>query len=357
MRRLRGSLLILVLGASFVVIAGFVLDPRDFFRSYLFAFLFCLGLSLGAMANLMLHEVTGGRWGIPLRGPWTAAARLVPWNVVLFVPLLFGLPFVYHWIESPAPQLTFKRWWLSAPWFLLRAGLYFLVWSLLAWRWLTVAARANEPRPPALRRLSAVGLILYGLTVSLASVDWIMSLMPQWYSTTFGLLVGTSQMLSGMALGVAACAFGAKGVMGEARFPDFGNLLLMYVMTWAYLAFTQYLIIWAEDLPKETVWYVPRVQTSWRWLTLTVLLLQFALPFVLLLFRVIKRAPGYLGALALTLLLGQLLFDFYLVTPGLKPDGFSVSWSDLLVVIAVVGLWLVAWLRNLRTMASVQAAS
>ena len=328
--------------AAFLVVAGMKMDPADFFRSYLFAFLFCLGLSLGAMANLMLHELTGGRWGMVLRRSWMAAARLVPLNIVLFVPLLFGLPFVYHWIGSTSPEVAAKHWWLNRPFFLARAAIYLLIWSALAWRWLAIASRCGELRPPALRRWSALGLVVYGLTISLAAVDWIMSLMPQWYSTTFGLLVGTSQMLSGLALGILA-----SERVGADRLQDFGNLLLMYVMSWAYLAFTQYLIIWAEDLPNEISWYVPRVQTSWRWLSLTVLILQFALPFALLLLRVVKRAARYLGPLALILLVGQLLFDFYLVTPALEPEGFSLSWSDVLAPLAVVGLWLVAWRRNL----------
>ncbi|MBS0421386.1 MAG: hypothetical protein JSR66_27005 [Proteobacteria bacterium] len=335
--------------AAVMVAAGYAFNPAEFLSSYLFAFLFCVGLSLGAMANLMLHELTGGRWGLPIRRPWTAATRLVPLNIVLFIPLLCGLPLVYHWVGSSAPDVSLKHWWLNRPFFLARAAVYLLIWAILAWRWLAVAARTDEMRPPALRRWSALGLILYGLTMSLAAVDWIMSLMPQWYSTTFGLLVGTSQMLSGMALGAAACAFWPEARTDAGRLQDFGNLLLMYVMSWAYLAFTQYLIIWAEDLPKETAWFIPRVQTSWRWLTLTVLILQFALPFVLLLSRVVKRAPRYLGPLALSLLIGQLLFNFYLVMPVLKPTGFQLAWSDPLVVIAVVGFWFVAWVRNLNT--------
>jgi len=352
MKRLQRYLLLFGTVAALVTVAGFVIDPGDFFRSYLFVFLFCLGLSLGCLANLMLHEVTGGRWGVPLRAPMTAAARLVPLNILLFVPLLFGLPFLYHWMGSTSTTLASKHWWLNEPGFLVRAGLYLLVWSVFAWRWIVIAGRAGEIRPPALRRLSAVGLIVYGLTVSLASVDWIMSLMPQWYSTTFGLLIGTSQMLSGLALGVVACAFLDARTTDAGRFADFGNLLLTYVMTWAYLAFTQYLIIWAEDLPKETDWYIPRVQTSWRWLTLTVFVLQFALPFAVLLFRVVKRAPRFLGPLALLLLCGALLFDFYLVTPVLKPKGFAVAWSDPVVMVAVLGLWAAAWLRSLRRSAS-----
>lgn len=336
--------------AAIAVIAGFVRDPADFFRSYLFSFLFCLGLSLGALANLMLHELTGGRWGTALRRPWTAAARLIPLTAVLFVPLLFGLPLLYHWIGSHSSEVQPKLWWLNRPFFLVRAAVYFLLWIVVAWRWLSLAERTQDPRPPALRRWSALGLIVYGLTLSLAAVDWIMSLMPEWYSTTFGLLIVTSQMLSGMALAVVGCTFldtrRAAGAPHATTLPDFGNLLLMYVMSWAYLAFTQYLIIWAEDLPKETQWFIPRVQTSWRWLTLTVLILQFAIPFALLLFRVIKRAPRYLGLLALSLLMAQLLFNFYLVTPALKPDGFTVSWSDPVAVLAVVGVWVAAWLMQ-----------
>lgn len=335
--------------AAVMVAAGYAFDPTRFLSSYLFAFLFCLGLSLGAMANLMLHELTGGRWGLPIRRPWTAATRLVPLNIVLFIPLVLGLPLVYHWMGSSTPDVSIKHWWLNRPFFLARAAAYLALWAILAWRWLSIAARSDRMRPAALRRWSALGLILYGLTISLAAVDWIMSLLPQWYSTTFGLLVGTSQMLSGMALGAAACAFWPGARTDAARLQDFGNLLLMYVMSWAYLAFTQYLIIWAEDLPKETAWFVPRVQTSWRWLTLTVLILQFALPFVLLLSRAVKRAPRYLGPLALTLLAGQLLFDFYLVMPVLKPDGFQLAWSDFVVLIAVVGFWFTAWVRNLNT--------
>jgi len=343
----RKGLIALSVCAALLLIAGMKIDAPDFFRSYLFAFLFCLGLSLGAMANLMLHELTGGRWGIALRPPWMAATRLVPLNIVLFVPLLFGLPLVYHWIGSTSPEVIAKHWWLNRPFFLARAAVYLLVWSVLAWRWLALATRCGELRPPGLRRWSALGLVVYGLTISLAAVDWIMSLMPQWYSTTFGLLVGTSQMLSGLALGVLACERA-----GADRLQDFGNLLLMYVMSWAYLAFTQYLIIWAEDLPNEISWYLPRVQTSWRWVSLSVLLLQFALPFALLLLRAVKRDARYLGPLALLLLVGQLLFDFYLVMPGLEPQGFSITWSDVLAPLAVVGLWLATWLRNLDTLAT-----
>ncbi|HEY7641520.1 MAG TPA: hypothetical protein VH814_17460 [Steroidobacteraceae bacterium] len=345
MTRTQRQLVATALCATCVLVAA-LLDSREFFVAYLPAFLFCLGLSLGSMANLMLHEITGGQWGLTLRRPWTAAMRLVPLNAVLFAPLLFALPRLYPWIHSTESIVHAKAWWLNLPFFLARAALYFLIWSLLAWRWLSIAARSTTARPLALRRLSAIGLIVYGLTISLAAVDWIMSLLPQWYSTAFGLLIGTSQMLAGMALAVLARSYVHAPDLPPGAFNDFGNLLLMYAMTWAYLAFTQFLIIWAEDLPHEIAWYVPRVQTSWRWLTLAIVVLEFALPFLLLLSRAIKRTPAALAGLAATLLVGQLLFSFHLVSPTLEPDGLTVSWTDVLTLIGVVGLWSIAWLRR-----------
>jgi hypothetical protein len=343
MKRVQRLVLILASVAAVLTIAGFVIDPSDFYRSYLYAFLFVIGLSLGALANLMLHAVTGGRWGLPLRRPLMAAARITPLAAFLFIPVVFGLSALgIHPADS-----GLKHVWFQPAFFLTRAAVYFVVWIVLAWRWTTIASKSEEVRPAALRKLSAGGLIAYGITVSLAAIDWIMSLLPQWYSTAFGLLIGVAQMLSAMALGVAACAFMQNRADKEATpFNDLGNLLLMYVMSWAYIAYTQFLIIWAEDLPHEIAWYLPRMNSSWRWLSIALILIQFAIPFALLLSRAMKRTPRYIGPLAAAMLVAQLLYTFFLVTPTLQPRGLYVSWSDLIAVIAVVGLWCAAWLHR-----------
>jgi hypothetical protein len=344
MKRLQRNSMIVGFCAAVLVIAGLTRDADNFFRSYLFAYLFVLGLSLGSLANLMLHEITGGEWGIALQLPWSAATRLIPLNALLFIPLLFGLSHLYSWMGSSSADIVTRAWWLNPSFFLARSVFYQVVWSVISWRWLTLSRRGERA---ALRSLSAGGLIVYALTISLAAVDWIMSLLPQWYSTAFGLVIGTSEMLAAMALGVAACALQSHRDRGAMPFPDFGNLLLMYVMTWAYLVFTQFLIIWAEDLPREILWYIPRIQTSWRWLSLALFMLQFGLPFLLLLSRTLKHNPRSMGALALALLSAQLLFNFYLVTPVFKPQGVNLSLSDPLAVLAIVGLWLTVWLRNI----------
>jgi hypothetical protein len=344
MRRLQRVTLVAGIVAAVATLVGLYLDPQNFFRSYLYAFLFVIGLSLGALANLMLHAVTGGRWGEALRPPLIAAARIMPITLLLFVPLAFGM----HELWMRAPQEGFKHAWFNPVFFLARAAAYFAVWIVLAWHWTRIAQHSEKERPASLRRLSAGGLIAYGLTVSLAAIDWIMSLLPEWYSTAFGLLVGVAQMLSAMALGVLACAFMQDRAARETTpFIDLGNLLLMYVMSWAYVAFTQFLIIWAEDLPHEIAWYVPRMQTSWRWLSILLILLQFAIPFAFLLSRSAKRRPRYIGPLAALVVVGQLLFTFYLVAPTLRPDGFYLSWSDPIAIVAAVGLWCAAWLSRL----------
>ncbi|HWG77304.1 MAG TPA: hypothetical protein VN660_11000 [Steroidobacteraceae bacterium] len=326
-------------------------------RSYLFVYLFCLALSLGSLANLMLHQLTGGRWGVALRGPLSAAASLLPVVALFSLPLLIDLPAVFAWIGDPA-SVADKHWWLNRPFFLARSAVYLVLWSLMSLRWRVLAARAASPRSRALIRFSAAGLIAYGFSVSLASVDWIMSLTPQWYSSTFGLWVGVAAMQAALAL--AVCAHigplawsalrgdaGTRTALQSAPLRelcgDLGNLLLMYVLGLTYLSYTQYLIVWAEDLPKEISWYLPRLQTDWRNVTVALVLLQFIAPFLLLLVRGVKRDARYLAAIAAALLFAQLLLFFYLVKPAFMPAGLALHWSDPLLVLVCVGAWLLAW--------------
>lgn len=287
--------------------------------SYLFAWLAFLGLSLGAMANLMLHNLTGGPWGAAVRPPLLAATRLVPLAALLGVPVLLGMRHLYPIGESA---------WFGPVFFAVRSVLYLLLWSVLS----SFVERKS---------LSAVGLILYVFTVSLAAVDWIASLVPEWYSSGFGLLVATGQMLGAMALAVAFA--GLRGRAGPQQLHDLGNLLLMYVMGWAYLAYTQFLIIWAEDLPHEIAWYVPRMQTGWRWLGVFLIAFQFALPFAILLSRSAKRSPVLLGSVALAMLAVHVADVYWLVAPSVRPQGFSIAWGDPLALAALGLLWLFAW--------------
>ncbi|HEV8517142.1 MAG TPA: hypothetical protein VGQ54_01115 [Burkholderiales bacterium] len=349
-----------VTGLLACLIGAFV-DRAQLVQSYLFAWWFFLGISLGALANLMIHQLTGGAWGVVIRKPLEAASMAVPVIAVLFVPLAFGQQDLYVWMRpaqfaDPA-LLEAKSWYLNPMFFWLRAIFYFAVWVVLALRLdrlLIEQSISSDPRPNAkLRATSIAGLILYALTVTFAAVDWIMSLTPQWYSTTFGLLVMLGQTLSAFAFAIACAALLQRGDTTRARgdashFHDLGNLLLMFVMTWAYLAFTQYLIIWAADLPHEIAWYLPRTETSWKWIGLFLVVFHIAVPFLVLLFRFAKRNATLLGALAGALLFAHWADALWLVAPAFRGDGFRLHWTDFAATLGIGGIWAAAVLTFYR---------
>ena len=289
--------------------------------SYLFAWLLFLGLALGGMANLMLHNLTGGAWGGAVRPAFIASARLVPLAALLGLPVLIGMRELYPIAEGG---------WFGAPFFAARSVAYLLVWSALGFFVRTSVA------------LSAVGLIVYAFTMSLAATDWIASLIPQWYSTGFGLVVAIGQMLAAMALAVAYAGLRAPAA-GRPVFHDLGNLLLMYVLTWAYLAFMQFLIVWVGNLPREIAWYVPRLQTGWVALGVILVVFHFFAPLAILLFRSAKRSAPLLGSLAAALLAVHAIDVYWLVAPSVRPAGFHVAWLDPVMLVAAAALWWFAW--------------
>jgi hypothetical protein len=344
--RTRIVAVILLLGAA--CLAGFVASPRDMLASWLFAWVFVLGLSLGSLAMLMLHSLTGGPWGDWIRAPLLAAARLLPGVAVAWLPLALGVHLLYPW--AGAGETVHARWWLNTPFFVVRSIAYLAVWTvlMLGWHRSYAASLSSASGRQAVLRWSAGGLVVYTLTVSLAAVDWIASLMPQWYSSGFGLVVGTAQMLGATALAVAwaACLHRHEIPSGEARqsFIDLGNLLLTFVMSWSYLAFVQFLIIWLGNLPREIAWYVPRVQTAWVWLGVLLVLFHFFVPLLILLFRRAKAMPQRLFAIAAALLVANLLDALWMVAPSLRDEGLRISYTDVIAVVALVGAWLAGWL-------------
>ena len=364
-----------LVGAVLFAIAAWF-DRATAFQSYLFVWWYLLGISIGSSAMLAVHNMTGGGWGELVR-PWLeASARALPLVLILSLPLFFVMPDLYAWMRPEAlaadPVLRGKRWYLSFGFFVIRNAVYFAVWLATAYllrKW----AFARAPDAPLrdrerLRAISAFGLLLYAGTVIFAAVDWIMSLMPHWYSTTFGLLAGIGQTMTAFSFAIACAAYEYRDAVGaQANLPstgpidkrrpgdipglfqDLGNLVLMFVMTWAYLAFTQYLIIWAEDIPNEIAWFLPRVDTSWHDVALFIIAVHFALPFLVLLSRRAKRIPRTLGALVALLLFAHLVDSFWLVAPAFRRDGITIAWSDVLAVAALGGIFVAVFQRLVRT--------
>jgi hypothetical protein len=335
-RRRLGVAAIAVLALLGCVLLG-VRAAQPVLLSYLAAYVFFLGPSLGSVALLMVHRLAGnGDWGRELRAPLLAAIRVLPLLALLLLPILFGMAWLYPWTQAAVPgdtHIAQQRWYLDPPFFVLRAVLCFAAWLWLAHG---LRRRLRDPqRDASLPRFAALGLIVYLLTVSVAAVDWIMSLVPAWHSSIFGLIVATGQLLAAAALGVC-CRAG--DCASPSRPGDLGSVLLVLVLAWSYLAFMDYLTVWIADLPGETVWYLPRLRTSWRWLGVWLVVFHLLLPFAVLLSRRAKQSRRWLRGIAGLLLLAQAAYALWLVLPSLRPHGFALTWSDALAWLGIGGL-------------------
>ena len=352
----RGAWIALAVGLAGLLAcaAGWVVARPQLYRSWLWAFLFFTGLGVGCAGVVMLHHLVGGGWGFAVRRLLEAGARTAFLFPILFLPVVAGLEALYPWTHHPLPA---KEAYLNVPFFLGRAAVYFAVWILGAWILARTSLRQDRTRDRAsrhrLQRLSGPGLVLYGFTLTFAAVDWAMSLEPHWLSSIYGLLFLAGQLLSTFALmAAAAAAIRAYAPFAQAlsgrRLHDLGNLLFMSVLLWAYVNFSQFLLIWSGNLPEEVTWYLSRARGSWAVVALGLIVFHFALPFLLLLAGDLKRNPRALGGVAVLLLLLRFVDLFWLVVPSFFPDGVRVHWLDLAAPAAVGGVWTAAWLFFLR---------
>ena len=332
-------------------VIGGIVDPGTFFVSWLASWLLVLGLALGSMMLVMIHELTAGHWGLVLRRPLEAALLTLPLCAVFALPLAFGMPALFEWARPEAVAasdvLQQKQWFLNEPAFLLRNAVWLVLWSALALALNRRLGHASPADARARRRISITGLLVYLPTVTLFAYDWVASLVADWNSTAAGLRVGAAQFVAAVAFTVAFVSLDPRvrqrqPSAGARDFGDFGNLLLTVSMFWAYIAYTQYFIVWSEDLPHGASWYWPRVLTTWRWFALVVFILEFALPFMAMLFRRIKRNPIALGVVCLVALFGQWLDSLWLTVPSLRMHGFELHWLDFAALVAEGGLWFAA---------------
>ncbi|MBW3600029.1 MAG: hypothetical protein KY475_22500 [Planctomycetes bacterium] len=331
----------LAAGAVLLIVcfaAGLLLFSLEtFFQAYLFGFLFWWVASMGCVGLALLHNLTGGHWGNSIRPFLHAGMGTILLAAVLFVPLAFGIGRLYEWAHQDAaadPILAPKLAYLNTPFFLARAALYFVLWLIAA----AIARRGA-------RRASALSLAVVILAVSFASIDWAMSLDPHWYSTMYGALYVAGAAVAAMALSVAFLAALAPSRAAEDRraadvFNDLGNLLLAFIMVWAYFSFSQFLIIWSGNLPEEATWYLDRSQHGWQWVIVLVALLHFALPFLLLLSRDVKRNPRIILLVAGGLLVMRMLDLLWVVAPSFHGHGWSGILLDVAAWLGIGGVWL-----------------
>ena len=338
---------------------GFAGDHAQFYKSYLLAYVFVLGIPVGSLTLLMVHHLSGGRWSLALRRTFEASARTIPLMAVLFLPVILGIHDLYEWshaeVVAKDPILLHKAPYLNQSGFILRAVGYFVIWSFLAMmlsRWSAQQDREDFPLD-RFNKISGPGVLIVSLTVTFASVDWVMSLDPHWFSTIFGLWFLMGMALTALAFSIVIASLLHKNghvakALSTDRFHDYGTLLYAFIMLWAYLAYSQFLIVWSANLPEEIPYYLQRFGAGWQGVTLLLVAGHFVLPWLLLLFRSTKRNTGRLVAVACLMLVMRFLDVFWLVAPWVKQGAFGVHWMDIAAVLAVFGLWVGAFCYLLK---------
>lgn len=358
--RWQGRALLVGLAAAVVCVAGSFFDRDQFFYSYLLGYLFWLGIPLGCLALVLLYHLTYGAWGAVARRILEAASRTVPLLGLLALPIAFGMHEIFPWSDAGHvagdPLLRHKAPYLNVPGFWLRHAVYFLVWSVPALVLSRLSRLQDQEDDPRLRRrmrlVSGPALAAFCLAASFASFDWLMSLDPHWYSTIYGVYFVGTLALSGLTFLIATAWYlGGREplsrVLEPERFHDYGKLLLAFVMLWAYFSFSQYFIIWSGNIPEGVSWYVERRHGSWPAVSVALVVLHFVVPFLLLLSRPLKRRAGSVAGVAL-LLLAMRWIDLSFQTGPSLGRHFSVHLLDVAAFLAVGGLWLALFLRELR---------
>jgi hypothetical protein len=341
---------------------GFV-SPASFLRAYLIAWTFLWGLALGSLALVMIHHLTGGAWGVLLRRALEAQMQTLPLIALLFVPIALGRKYLFPWSEESLAQVRERPFYTAyfQPHFVWGRGIvFFMAWIVLAWL-LGTWSRQEERRggaSPAWKsqNLSGPGLVIYGLTLHFATIDWMMSLAVDFTSTISGPIVAAGQILSAFALAfvmtqVAAARLEDQQAFSRYLMRDLSNLLFTFVVVWAYLVWCQFMLIWMGDLPRDNVWIRMRESAGWTWMTIALVLFHFAVPFFLLLFRAFKQSRRAVAVIAVLMLAMQGAFIHYEIGPTWSAHSLTGRWMEALMPVGLGGIWLscVLWLLDSRS--------
>ncbi len=354
--------------ALLLAIVGAVTSAEKFYHAYLYSYMWVLGMTLGSLGLLMLQHLTGGNWGIVIRRPLEAASRNIWLVAVMFIPVVLGMNHLYSgngeelgWLNSPKTGehalSPFQQNYLTRGGYLTRAVIYFIVWFGLVWIFNAWSKQQDTDRDDrALRRriklFAGPGIILYILALTFAAIDWVMSLSPHWASTIYGFIFVGGQAITAMALIIITVVMLSKSepystMLKKRYLHDLGKLLFAFNMLWAYFAFSQLLIIWSGNQPEEITFYRTRLYGQWGVVAVIVLLFSFAIPFLLLLSRDIKRNTSLIWKVALWMILMRLVDLYWMTRPEFTSSAWP-TWIDIVVPVALVSLWLGFFAMNLK---------
>ena len=356
----------LIAGGIALLLAIFaaIKSPQIFYPSYLMGYLLILGLTLGSLGLLMLQHLTGGQWGIIIRRPLESATRTLPLLAVLFLPIVFGMKYLYGaWLDPERvheePLSAMQQGYLTQHGFYIRAIIYFVVWIGLmlifnSWSRQQDVDQGNRALRRRFKMLAGPGIILYVFVMTFAAIDWVMSITPHWASTIYGFLFVAGQLISSMSLMIAVVVLLSRtapmaGLIQKRHIHNLGKFLLAFVMLWAYFDFSQLLIIWSGNQPEEITFYRARLYGGWGTVAVIVLIFHFFVPFFLLLSRSLKLNTRLLSKVAIYMIFMRLVDLFWMTRPEFTRHAFP-SWIDLVVPVALIGLWLGFFAFNLQAM-------
>lgn len=357
-----------VIGAAGCALLGLA-NPKQFFFSWLVSFLFFLSLALGALFFVLIQYAAQGSWGIVLRRAGETVFAVIPVMAALFVPLLFGIHDLYEWSHHEAVAkdalLQWKAPFLNVPFFLIRAAVYFAVWSFIALMYYRVSRRQDATGDPAhsarLRALAGPCIIVLAITQTFAAIDWIMSLTPHWYSTMFGVYFFAGSFVGFIALlSVLAVSMRGAGLLDTVVTPehlhDVGKFLFAFTCFWAYIGFSQFFLIWYANLPEETVWFKARLEGSWKTVSVLLMVGHFVAPFLYLMGRAVKRRGWSLAAAGVWLLAMHFVDLYWQIMPTLHPAGVRPSLLDVAAFVTVGGCFVgaAAWLMRRQALIPVR---
>ncbi len=344
-------------------VAGYLLARDHFFPSYLMAFFYWFCMAAGSLGLLLIHHLVAGHWGFVIQRPLEAAARTIPFMAILFIPVLLGRDVLYGaWInpsEADAHLVHKKVLYLNEPFFIGRAVFFFVLWSVLAFLLSKWSRQQDDGQDPVranqrMRVLSGPGLVLFILTITFAAIDWGMSLTPKWFSTMYGPLFMVGQFLSTFAfMAILASRMEhhkqLQHALGHQQFHDLGNLIFASTILWSYMCIGEYIIIWSGNLYEEAEWFMHRSHHGWKTLSYVLTLGQFAIPFLLLLNKPLKRHGHLLARIAVWVLAFRYLGIFWQVAPTFR-EHLHFHWVDAATWLGVGGLWLAIFFGQLRRM-------
>lgn len=336
------------------------------FHAYLVAYIYWLMIPLGCTAILMMHHLTGGWWGYPIRRLLEAGSRTFGFMAILFIPILLGMKQLYPWVTglgdmADDPNYRFKLAYLNPQWFIVRVVIYFVILLVLSYflnKWSREQDRTGDPAlAKKLEGISGPGLILWGIVVTYSMIDWVMSLEPKWFSTIYGMIfmiVGTLTAICFVIIVLRRLSGETpfKDVVTAGQYNDLGNLMLTFTMLWAYLAFSQFLIIWAGNTKDEIPWYMSRAFGAWAVVAVILIVLHFGLPFLLLLQRNVKRRVERLSLVAGMMMILSVVDVYWIIVPAYEPSRpqFGSMLLDAVAIVVIGALWISMYFREMKKM-------